>query len=501
MRSIGQGELLLQMRNVYKSFDGTRALTGVSLDIRAGEVHALMGENGAGKSTLMKILAGMHAPDSGEILLGGRVVSLRSPVQAIRHGIAMIHQELMPILDMTVAENLLLGREPGGRVPGLIDRNALRTEASRLLSLLQIDLPVDQPMRNLSVGKMQAVEIARALGREARIVIMDEPTSALSDREAEVLFATIRVLKQRGVAIAYITHKMDEVFAIADRVTVLRDGRHVATQPAADLDADRIIRLMVGRDLREIFPKPCAACKKVALSVRGLARAGVFREVSFDLYRGEVLGLAGLMGAGRTEVASAIFGLAPADAGEILVEGRRASIRKPADAIGLGIGMVTEDRKGQGIIAATSVKHNLTLAALANFCWGGFIRHRYESAVAEESIRSLAIRTTGSRQAIRELSGGNQQKVVIAKMLLTNPRIVILDEPTRGIDIGAKVEVYAIIARLAREGRSVILISSELPEIISLCDRVLVMRQGMLAAELDAAHATQEEILKHAIPE
>ncbi|MGA2258502.1 MAG: sugar ABC transporter ATP-binding protein, partial [Thermoguttaceae bacterium] len=342
---------------------------------------------------------------------------------------------------------------------------------------------------------------AKALGREARIVIMDEPTSALSDREAESLFAAIRVLKQRGVAIVYITHKMDEVFAIADTVTVLRDGRHVATRPATELDGDTLIRLMVGRDLREIFPKPRAACKEVALSVRELTRAGAFRNISFDLHRGEVLGIAGLMGAGRTEVASAIFGLAPAESGEILVGGRMARIRKPADAIRLGIGMVTEDRKGQGIVPAMSVQHNLTLAALADFCRGPFIRRRHESAIAEENIRGLAIRTSGNNQAISELSGGNQQKVVIAKTLLTHPRIVILDEPTRGIDIGAKVEVYAMIARLAREGRSVILISSELPETMSLCDRVLVMRQGTLAAELDTAHSTQEEILKHAMPE
>ena len=313
----GRGDLLLQVRHVHKSFDGTHALADVSLDIRAGEVHALMGENGAGKSTLMKILAGLHAPDSGEILLRGRAVTLRSPAQAMRHGIAMIHQELMPIPDMTVAENLLLGREPVGRIPGWIDRRALRAEARRLLALLHVDLPVERPMRNLSVAKMQAVEIAKALGHEARIVIMDEPTAPCPTVRSESLFAAIRVLKQRGVAIVYITHKMDEVFAIADTVTVLRDGRHVATRPAAELDADTLIRLMVGRDLREIFPKPCAAGKEVALSVRGLARAGAFRNISFDLYRGEVLGIAGLMGAGRTEVASAIFGLQPADAGEI----------------------------------------------------------------------------------------------------------------------------------------------------------------------------------------
>jgi len=284
--TIRSGELLLQVRNVHKSFDGTQAMADVSLEVRGGEIHALMGENGAGKSTLMKILAGLHAPTAGEIRLHGREVVLRSPAQALRHGIAMIHQELMPIPDMSVAENLVLGREPRGRIPACVDRKALRREANRLLSLLHIDLPVEQPMRNLSVAQMQLVEIAKAMGHEARLVIMDEPTSALSDREAELLFAATRLLKQHGVAIIYITHKMDEVFAIADRVTVLRDGRVVATRPAAGLDADTLIRMMVGRDLREVFPKTRVAGKEVVLSLRSLTRAGAFRNISFDLYRG-----------------------------------------------------------------------------------------------------------------------------------------------------------------------------------------------------------------------
>ncbi len=491
---------LFQAANISKSFDGTQALTDVSLTIRCGEVHALMGENGAGKSTLMKILAGLFPADSGDVYLDGRKVVHHSPFQAMQHGIAMIHQELMPILDMTVAENLLLGREPVGRIPGVIDRRVARAEAERMLGLLQLDFPTDRRMRTLSVAQMQMVEIAKALGQNARIVIMDEPTAAISNREIDALFAAIRSMKARGVAVVYITHKMDEVFAIADVVTVLRDGCHVATRPATELNNDTLIELMVGRELRELLPKPCEAGEAIALSVRHLTRAGSFRNISFDLKCGEVLGIAGLMGAGRTEVASAIFGLKLPDSGEIVVHGRPAKIRSAADSMRLGIGMVTEDRKGQGIVPAMSVAHNVTLAALDAYCTGPFIRRKRERAAVDENLRTFAIRTSSRGQPVGELSGGNQQKVVIAKTLLTNPTIILLDEPTRGVDIGAKAEIYTIVARLAQQGRSVILISSELPEIMALCDRVLVMRQGTIAAELAVAKTTQEEILRYAMP-
>lgn len=494
------GAILLEARNVSKAFGGVQALQDVSFEIRAGEVHALMGENGAGKSTLMKILAGLHQPDSGEIRMKDRKVAMRNPHEAMQHGVAMIHQELMPVPDMTVAENLLLGREPRGRIPGTIDRAAMQREARRLLKLLAMDLPLTGPMRQLSVAGMQTVEIARALGCDASIVIMDEPTAAISDREAHALFAAIRTLKARGVAVVYITHKMDEVFRVADRVTVLRDGRTVATAPAAELDEARLIALMVGRELRAGGVRERSACRERALSVRGLSRAGAFRDVSFDVHRGEVLGLAGLMGAGRSEVASAIFGLTAADDGDISVNGRPAKIRRPSDAMHLGIGMVTEDRRGYGIIPEMSVCHNTTLAALATCCHGLFIDHQREAAVAAETISRYAVKTRDCRQPVGQLSGGNQQKVVIARTMLAEPDIVILDEPTRGIDIGAKAEVHAIVSALARGGKAVILISSELPELLSLCDRILVMRQGELSAELDPAETTQEEVLKHAIP-
>jgi inositol transport system ATP-binding protein len=351
------------------------------------------------------------------------------------------------------------------------------------------------------VAEIQTVEIAKTLGRDASIVIMDEPTSAISDREVESLFAAIRKLKERGVAIVYISHKMDEVFRIADRITVLRDGAYVGTHPAAGLDESKLISLMVGRELSLHRPVTRRAQGDVVLEVRGLGRTGVFRDINFTLRRGEILGFAGLMGAGRTEVMDALFGLAPADSGEILVKARPVRIRRPADAMRHGIGMVTEDRKGCGIVPTLSVAQNTTLASLERCCTGPFIVCKRERATTEENIRQFGIKTAGGRQAISQLSGGNQQKVVIARTLLADPSIVILDEPTRGIDIGAKTEVYAIITRLAGEGKAVILVSSELPEILSLSDRILVLRQGTVTAELVAIQTSQEEILKYAMPE
>jgi len=494
-------EVLLEAKHVSKVFGGVRALQDVSFDIRAGEVHALMGENGAGKSTLMKILAGLYQPDSGVISMGGQTVVIRSPHEAMQKGIAMIHQELMPVPEMTVAENLLLGREPSGRLPGTIDHRAMQHEARSLLQVLDMDLPVARPMRELSVAGMQTVEIARALGCDASIVIMDEPTAAISEREVEYLFKAIKTLQERGTAIVYITHKMDEVFRIADRITVLRDGCWVATSPASELDDAKLIALMVGRDLEVAERQEKVSHEKEAvLSVNGLTRAGAFRDVSFDVFRGEVLGLAGLMGAGRSEVACSIFGLEPADSGQIKVNGRPVTIRHPRDAMALGIGMVTEDRKGYGIVSEMSVKHNTTLAALQKCCKGLVIQHSLESSIAQEMIDTYAIKTENAQQMVSQLSGGNQQKVVIARTMLAEPDIVILDEPTRGIDIGAKTEVYAIISDLARRGTTVILVSSELPELLNLSDRVLVMRQGELSAELDPHETTQKEILEHAIP-
>lgn len=494
------GATVLEAQSISKTFAGVRALANVSLSLRPGEVHALMGENGAGKSTLMKVLAGLHQPDTGTIRLGGRRVSIRSPHEAMRHGIAMIHQELMPIPNLTVAENVMLGHEPASRFLGWIDRRTLRTESQRLLALLNADLPVDRRMRELSVAQMQTVEIAKALAFQARVVIMDEPTAAISGQEVESLFRIIATLRERGVAIVYITHRMDEVFRIAQRVTVLRDGQHVGTYPASDLDEPRLISLMVGRELTAVFPPTRAVPGKVVLSIRGLSRGGAFRNVSFDVRQGEVVGLAGLMGAGRTEVVSAIFGLAPADTGNIEVHGKPARIRRPADAMRHGIGMVTEDRKTFGLVPEMSVRHNVSLASLNACCRGPLLHHVCEAEMVAACMREFAVRAADDSQTVRQLSGGNQQKVVIARTLLARPSIVLLDEPTRGIDVGAKIEVYGIIERLAREGKAVLLVSSDLPEVLSLSSRVLVMRQGTIVCELNPACTSQEEALRHAMP-
>ncbi len=492
----------LEARHVSKAFAGVQALAEVSLSLQAGEVHALMGENGAGKSTLVKVLAGVHRADAGQILRDGQPVTIRSPHEALRQGIAMIHQELMPIPDLTVAENVLLGQEPTFRPFGWLDRRRLHQRAQGLLALLDARIGLQRKMRALSVAEMQTVEIARALGREARIVIMDEPTAAISDREVDSLCAVIGVLKERGVAIVYITHKMDEVYRVADRISVLRDGIHVGTYLAHELDRQQLISRMVGREWAANAPPklPAAERGEVALAVRGLGRAGVFHDISFQVRHGEILGLAGLMGAGRTEVVSALFGLQPADTGVIRVHGRPVRIRCPDQAIRLGIGMVTEDRTGWGLVPAMSVRQNVTLAALKNYCCGPWIRRQAETRAVEQSLRALAIKTSGAGQAVSQLSGGNQQKVVIARTLLAEPSIVILDEPTRGIDVGAKAEVYSIIARLAQLGKAIILVSSEMPELLSLSDRVLVMREGQLTAELEPQHTSQEEVLKYAMP-
>lgn len=497
----------LSVRGISHAFAGIRALENVSLEIRPGEVHALMGENGAGKSTLMKIVAGLLLPDEGELLIDGRPLRIRNPHDALKNGIAMIHQELMPFPDLTVAENIFIGQEPVIGIGGWIDGDRMNHDAKELLKRVGAPVSPAQKMRELSVAAMQAVEIAKAISHRARLIIMDEPTSALSTREVDSLFRVIAELKSQGVAIVYISHKMDEIFRIADTITVLRDGRHIATEPARDLDERQLIALMVGRDLQQHLRseisnfKPGGEAARPALAVKNLSRSGKFSGVSFEVRPGEILSIAGLMGAGRTEIMNAIYGIDPADSGEIFVRGNRVAIRHPSDAIALGIAMVGEDRKDTGLVLNLSVKHNATLAALRSLCSGGFIDDALENRSADDSIKTYAIKTSHRDQRVDSLSGGNQQKVVIARALMTKPSILILDEPTRGIDIGAKTEVYEIIARLAREGVAVIMVSSELPEVLSLSHRVLVLREGRIAAELDPRDATQEQILSYAMPE
>ncbi|MBN2507588.1 MAG: sugar ABC transporter ATP-binding protein [Verrucomicrobia bacterium] len=490
---------ILEVRGLSKAFPGVQALRDAQLAVRRGEIHAVLGENGAGKSTLMNILIGLQTADAGQIRFGGRPVRFRHPHEALRSGLAMIHQELMPFPELTVAENIHIGHEPASRWLGWVDRKAMNRTAARLLERLGLPLAPTRPMRELSVAEMQTVEIARALAHEAALIIMDEPTSAISAREAEALFGIMEDLRARGVAMLYISHKLDEVFRLADTVTVLRDGRWVGTRPRRGLDRATLVAWMVGRVLAAPDTPAARSPGPVALAVRGLSRRGCFRGVSFELRRCEVLGLAGLMGAGRTPLGRALFGLAPADAGEIRVHGRPARIGCPRDALALGIGWVGEDRRRDGLVPTMSVGHNVTLASLRRCCTGPWICRRRERALAAESLRGVGVRGARAGQRVTGLSGGNQQKVVLAKTLLNGPDILILDEPTRGIDVGAKAELHALISGLAGAGKAVLLISSELPELLALSDRILVMREGVFTAEVDARSATQEEILRWAM--
>jgi ABC-type sugar transport system ATPase subunit len=491
---------LLQVHDLSKAFPGVQALDRVRLDIEPGKVHAVIGENGAGKSTLMNVLIGLHQPDDGELRFKGRTITIQNPHEALKLGISMIHQELMPLQDMTVAENIFLGREPASRWMGWLDRTTMNRDAGELLRKLDVPLSPQRRMRGLSLAEMQTVEIAKALAYQADLIIMDEPTSAISDREVERLFSAIRDLKKQGVAVVYISHKLDEIFEICDTVTVLRDGQYIGTYDIGELNIDRMISLMVGRELEEIFPTGDSRRDDVVLSVSGLTRIGKFKDVSFEARRGEILGIAGLMGAGRTEVLSAIYGLEPFDSGEISVQGNPVRINHPSEAIRNGLAMVTEDRKEYGLVLNMAVKHNVTLTILRKICRGGFIDRAEEDRTADRSIRDLSIKISNRNQTAASLSGGNQQKIVLAKALLTEPEILLLDEPTRGIDINAKAEVYKLIAQLAEAGKAVVLVSSELQELLSLSDRILVMREGEITAEFEGRKATQEEIMKVAVP-
>lgn len=500
MSSTDQPPVVLAVEGLTKAFPGVRALAGVDLTVRAGEVHALLGANGAGKSTLMRILAGLEQPDAGTIRFRGSPVILEDPHQARQLGVAMIHQELMPFPDLTVAENLLMGREPASRWGGWINRPAVRREAGKLLAQLGLDVGPDRRMGDLGVAEMQAVEIARAIGGEASVIIMDEPTSALSEREVTALFRVIQDLRQRGVAVIYISHRLEEVFQIADTVTVLRDGRNVATMPVKAWSSERLIAAMVGHAPVPPGSRGARTGGAAFVEVRGLGRRADFAEISFQIGAGEIVGLAGLMGAGRTELAEALFGLDPADSGEIRIAGERKMINGPAAALAAGVALVTEDRKRDGLVATLSVERNVTLTGLRACCRAGFIDRLRERETALESIQRFAIKVADPGQPITSLSGGNQQKVVLAKALLRNPRFLILDEPTRGIDVGAKAEVLDWIATLAASGMAVLFISSEFPELLSICDRLLVMREGRLVAEMDPKRATPAAIVTAAMP-
>jgi inositol transport system ATP-binding protein len=489
--------VILQMENISKSFPGVKALSDVNLAVRKGTIHALMGENGAGKSTLMKILDGIYAPDSGQIIFKGQTVTIDSTHTALKLGISMIHQELSPIPYMTVAENIFLGREPLGRY-GLIDKRRLNADTKALLSRLEIDINPVSIMRSLSVANTQMVEIAKAISYDASLIIMDEPTSAITEREVDHLFRMIRSLKAKGVTIIYITHKMDEVFQIADDITVLRDGKHVATVSASQTNKGHLITMMVGRELTEMFPKEYAPIGEIVLSVRNLTREGIVEDVSFDLCRGEILGIAGLMGAGRTTVIESIFGIHKVDAGEIIIKGKKTQINSPADAIKNGLALLTEDRKLTGIMGVLPVRDNMMIASLPNYEKRGFLDGRLMEMTYKEEKSRLDIKSPSMHQLIKLLSGGNQQKVLVSRWLLTSPDILILDEPTRGIDVGAKAEIHKLMSKLAQEGKAIIMISSELPEILGMSDRILVMHEGRVGGIFERKNATQESIMQAA---
>ncbi len=490
----------LQVSSLSKAYGGVQALSGVSLDVAAGEVHALMGENGAGKSTLIKCLSGAVRPDSGEVRVDGSLVLPGDVHAAEAAGIAALHQESTAFAHLSAIDNIFVGREPR-RALGLLDRPRMRREAQALLSHLGEQIDLNKPLEELSLAQRQMVGMARALSQKSRLLILDEPTASLSARETETLFRIIRQLQGEGVGILYISHRLEEVFALATRVTVLRDGKLVETRAIGDVTRDTLIRLMVGRELlaeerREAPDTPGEA----RLEVRGLTRPGVFRDISLTVQAGEIVGLAGLVGAGRSEVAAAIFGIDKAEQGTVTVEGKRLASGSVQEAIGRGVALVPEDRQHQGLVLPLSVGANLLLSALGSPKLGGWRSAEKESSVVRDLMQELSVKAAGPGVAASTLSGGNQQKLALGKWLAMSPRILILDEPTRGVDVGAKAEVYRLIRGLAREGMATLLISSDLPEILALSDRVLVMREGMLAGELTRAQASEEKILTLSLP-
>ena len=487
-------EPIVELIDTSKQFGSVQALRNAQLTLYPGEVHALLGENGAGKSTLVKILGGIHRPDAGEVKIAGEAVELHSPAQAQHLGIAVIHQEPTLFPDLNVAENIFMGRHPRDRFGRIIWKQVYQN-VDRLLASLDVPLSVYTPAKGLSVADQQLVEIAKALSLNARVLVMDEPTAALSVHEVEKLFTITRQLRQNGVAILFVSHRLEEVFELADRITIMRDGAHVITAPTSQFSSEDVIRYMVGRELTSLFPKSDAEIGEVLLDVRHLTRKGVFEDISFQLRRGEILGFSGLVGAGRTEVARVLFGIDRADAGEIRIQNELIHISSPNSAMRHGIAYVPEDRRQQGLVMDFSIAANMTLPMLQRFSRLGIVDRQRERNIAADYSQQLRVRSAGINQLVKALSGGNQQKVVLAKWLITNPSILILDEPTRGVDIGAKAEVHRIVSELASRGLAIILISSELPEVLAMSDRVLVMHEGHLAGMFDRDEANQERVM------
>lgn len=486
-------ESLLKMQDISKSFGANTVLDNVRFDLKQGEVHALIGENGAGKSTLMKILMGIYAADSGKMFVGGQETVFANPSQALQAGVAMIHQELNPVLEMSIAENIFIGKEEKKGI--FVHKKKQEEMASRYLDMLGMRLNPTVLMKELNVSEMQMVEIAKTISYGAKIIIMDEPTSAITDAEVEKLFTNIQILKDKGIGIIYISHKMDELFAIADRITVLRDGKYVLTAPTNELTPATLIKAMVGREINEMYPEHKSILGNTILKVKDLARAGEFRHIGFELHSGEKLGIAGLMGAGRTELVMAIFGAAKLTEGSIEVNGKEITVKSPKDAIRNKIALVTEDRKFYGLNLIASVENNAVSVIEKKIASHGFYNRRKGSCLVQKMVDRLGIKVTGLRQMVGNLSGGNQQKVVLAKWLLDEPEIIIFDEPTRGIDVGAKAEIYKIIEELACAGKGIIIISSEMPELIGLSHRIIVLHEGEMTGELKQDEMQQEAIM------
>ena len=483
------------MAQIFKRFLGTVAVRGVDLELAGGEVHALVGENGAGKSTLMRVLAGAYADYSGDIAIDGSLVRIDTPRRARELGIAMVHQELSLVPELTVAENMFLGREASSRIPGLIDRRVVESRAGAILKDIEAGVSPTQRLASLSLAKQQLVEIAKGISMDSRVLILDEPTSSLTKREIDDLFRVVRTTKEKGVAVVYISHKLPEVFALSDRITVMRDGMKLSARPVGEWTEGDLVREMVGKSLTEFFPRGQRSVEQTpVLEVRSLSQAPHFAEVSFSVHRGEVVGIYGLLGSGRTRLAKGIFGLARADSGEIRVGGTAKAIGTPADGIEAGIAFVPEDRRALGLVPVLDVGKNLTLACLRALPGRAFINASREEQLVTENDRDLNIRTGSARTQVSALSGGNQQKVVLGKWLMTQPSLLILDEPTRGIDVGAKAEIRQKIDALAAKGMAILLISSELPEIMGMSDRILVMRNGRLVAEFARAEFSEEAI-------
>jgi rhamnose transport system ATP-binding protein len=492
--SMETAEPIISLVGISKSFAGVHALRDVSFDLRPGEVHGLVGENGAGKSTLIKILAGVHQPDAGQLLVNGTVRSFGTPADAQAEGIAVIYQEPTLFPDLSVAENVMMRRQPVDALHR-IRWPALYAEVQQILDGLGVAIEARRRVRGMSIADQQMIEVAKALSMQARVLIMDEPTAALTPREVRALFTIIERLRASGAAVIFVSHRLEEIFAIADRVTVLRDGQYVATLPCQETSPDQLVQLMVGRPLSVLFEREHTEAGAICLQVQGLRRAGIFEGIDLEVRHGEIVGLAGLVGARRTEVARAIFGIDRADGGRVLLDGRQIHIHSPRDALRLGLAYVPEDRAAHGLLLPMTIQHNITLSILRQLSAAGWTRDKAERRVAQDYATRLRIRMAGVTQRARELSGGNQQKVVLAKWLVTRPKLLILDEPTRGIDVGAKAEVHRLMGELAAQGLAILMISSELPEVLAMSDRIVVMREGRIAGRFTHAEADQVRVM------